>query len=128
MNTEATAQPREGTPDPKVVRANQFVLEDANGKTRAVLDVDKEGVPGLYLYDADGTPRIMLAVGAHGSVLAMFDRNGKNRVSVAVSSDVASVRLSDRSNNPRVRVTVGSDGAPELELLHANGVQLWSTP
>jgi hypothetical protein len=128
MNTEATAQPREGNTDPKVVRAKQFVLEDANGKTRAVLDVDKEGVPGLYLYDDDGTPRVMLAVGTHGSVLAMFDRNGKNRVSVAVSGNVSSIRLSDGNNKPRIRVTVGSDGAPELELLHASGVQIWSKP
>ena len=63
--------------EPKVIRANQFVLEDDNGKTRAVLDVGKDGVPGLYLYDDNGTPRAMLGVSKGGSVLALCDKNGR---------------------------------------------------
>jgi len=128
MDTEATGQTQGLNTEPKVVRANQFVLEDANGKTRALLDVDKEGVPGLYLYDENATPRVMLGVGTYGSVLAMFDRNGKNRVSLAVSNDVSSLRLSDGNGKPRVRVTVGEDGVPGLELLYGDGVQIWSKP
>jgi hypothetical protein len=39
---------------PKVIRANQFVRKDANGKTRGVLDVGKEGIPGLPLLYENG--------------------------------------------------------------------------
>jgi hypothetical protein len=37
----------------KEVRANRFVVEDANGKVRACLGVDKAG-PGLDLIDEKG--------------------------------------------------------------------------
>jgi hypothetical protein len=112
----------------KVIRANQFVLEDDNGKTRAVLDVGKDGVPGLYLYDDKGTPRAMLGVSNHGSVLALCDKYGKTLVSLAVSNDGPSLRLSDDNGKPRVRLDVGNDGEPGLALLYENGVKIWSKP
>jgi hypothetical protein len=37
-----------------VIRANQFVLEDDNGTTRAVLAVSKDGMPGLALLYENG--------------------------------------------------------------------------
>jgi len=39
---------------PKVIRANQFVLEDDNGKPRAVMNVGKDGMPGLALLYENG--------------------------------------------------------------------------
>ena len=60
----------------KEVRANRFVLEDENGKGRAVLGVDKDG-PGLGLFDAAGTPRAMLSVDKDGSGLDLLDAAGK---------------------------------------------------
>jgi CheY-like chemotaxis protein len=39
---------------PKVIRANQFVLEDDTGTTRAVLEVGKDGMPGLALLNKNG--------------------------------------------------------------------------
>jgi hypothetical protein len=41
------------TIEPKVIRANQFILEDENGKPRVGLIVSKGG-PGLDLYVANG--------------------------------------------------------------------------
>jgi hypothetical protein len=128
MDTGATAQAQGANIEPKVVRANQFVLEDENGKTRAVLDVGKDGVPGLYLYDDNGTPRAMLGVGNYGSMLALCDKNGKTLIALTVSKDGSSLRLSDDNGKPRVRLTVGNDGVPGLTLLYANGVQIWSKP
>ena len=37
----------------KVIRANQFILEDENGKPHARLVVTKDG-PGLNLFDENG--------------------------------------------------------------------------
>ena len=128
MDTEANAQTEGTNTGPKLIRANQFVLEDDNGKTRAVLDVGKDGVPGLYLYDDNGTPRAMLGASNHGSVLALCDKNGKTLISLTVSNDGSSLRLSDDDGKPRVRLTVSNDGEPGLALLYANGVQIWSKP
>ncbi len=128
MDTEATGRTEVVNSEPTVIRANQFVLEDENGKTRAVLDVSKDGVPGLYLYDDHATPRAMLGVTHHGPMVALCDPTGKTLVSLAVSTDGASLRLSDGKGNPRLRVDVGKDGVPGLTLFYENGVKIWSKP
>jgi len=128
MDSEATAQPQDANVEPKVIRAHQFILEDGNGKTRAVLDVGKDGVPGFYLYDENATPRAMLGVTNHGAMLALCDKDGKTVASLAVSDDGTSLRLADDKGKPRVRVEVGKDGVPGLTLFYANGVKLWSKP
>ena len=128
MDNEATAQAQGPNDEPKVIRANQFILEDDNGKTRAVLDVGKDGVPGFYLYDENATPRAMLGVTNYGAMLALCDKNGKTVASLAVSDDGTSLRLSDDNGKPRLRVDVGKDGVPGLTLLYANGVKIWSKP
>ena len=53
--TTATAQGQGAAAAPKVIRAKEFILQDANGKLRAVLSVEK-GEPGLHLYDEKGKP------------------------------------------------------------------------
>ena len=53
--TTATAQAQGANTGPKVIRANQFILEDETGKTRARLGVDQDG-PGLTLIDETGKP------------------------------------------------------------------------
>ena len=128
MDSEATAQTQGANVEPKVIRANQFILEDNNGKARAVLDVGKDGAPGFYLYDENATPRAMLGVTNYGAMLALCDKNGKTVASLAVSNDGTSLRLADDNGKPRVRVEVGKDGVPGMTLFYANGVKLWSKP
>ena len=128
MDSDVTAAARESNSGPKVIRANQFILEDANGKTRAVLDVGNDGAPGFYLYDDNATPRVMLGVTNHGAMLALCDKTGKTVASLAVGGDGSSLRLSDDHGRPRLRVNVGKDGVPELTLFYANGVKIWSKP
>lgn len=128
MDSDATALAREPNSEPKVIRANQFILEDASGKTRAVLDVGRDGAPGFYLYDDNATPRAMLGVSNFGAMLALCDTTGKTVASLAVSADGSALRLSDDQGRPRLRVDVGKDGVPELTLLYSNGVKIWSKP
>jgi len=61
--------------EPKVVRANQFVLADENGETRAELTVKNAG-PELSLWDENGKLRNVLMVGENGPSLTLFDENG----------------------------------------------------
>ena len=49
----STAQAQGANSGPKVIRATHFILEDETGKTRATLDVSKDG-PRLALYDENG--------------------------------------------------------------------------
>jgi hypothetical protein len=128
MDSDATAAAQGSNHEPKVLRANQFILEDATGKTRAALDVGKDGVPGLYLYDETSTPRAMLGVTSYGAMLALCNTTGRTVASLAVSDDGASLRLSDDHGRPRLKVDVGKDGVPELTLFYANGVKIWSKP
>lgn len=128
MDSDTTAHAQEPNAESKVIRANQFILEDANGKARAVLDVGRDGTPGFYLYDENATPRALLGVTSYGAMLALCDTAGKTIASLAVSADGPSLRLSDAQGRPRLRVDVGKDGVPELTLLYANGVKIWSKP
>jgi len=64
------------TTAPKVIRANDFIVENANGKTRAELSVDKDG-PRLGLLDEKGKPRAELGIDKDKSGLKLGDANGK---------------------------------------------------
>jgi hypothetical protein len=59
----------------KVIRANNFILDDENGKPRATLDVFMD-TPGLKLADENGKPRASLALTKLGPKLGLFDENG----------------------------------------------------
>jgi hypothetical protein len=89
----------------KVVRANEFVLEDENGKHRAVLSASKEN-PGLCLYDENGKPRAMLGMSKVGSGLDFFDENGKCRASFGVAKDGPKLALHDENGNGRAALGV----------------------
>ena len=60
----------------KPVYATAFVLEDDEGKSRAVLRVLREGA-GLVLYDESGQGRGVLSVSKNGAGLTFFDESGK---------------------------------------------------
>ena len=89
---------------PAVIRARQFILEDAAGETRAVLLVAKDG-PSLALYDENGQGRAALSVLKGEPGLLLFDANGKGRVALAVTKY-----------------------GPGLYLRDAAGKTVWSAP
>src|SRR5512139_446038 len=76
-NTTTTAQ-AQGS---KVIRANEFILEDQNGKTRAMFALTKDG-PWLALLDENEKHRVGLTVSKTGPGLALLDENGKFRVTL----------------------------------------------
>ena len=101
-----------------VVNAKQFNLLDDNGKTRAVLKV-KDG-PGLALYDANGKPRVILAVDEDGPKLNLFDENEKTRAALGVGKDWVQLKLYDENGKFRIALSVNKEG-PGLDLIHENG-------
>lgn len=63
----------------EVVRANRFVLEDVEGRTRGVLLITERG-PGLVLSNEQGAPRFALNVSDVGAGLVFNDAEGAPRV------------------------------------------------
>jgi hypothetical protein len=76
MDTQATPKARGANGKPKVIRANQFILEDETGKTRGMLAMTEDG-PSLRLIDETGNLRAALGVKKDGPVLGLLDENGK---------------------------------------------------
>lgn len=115
----------------KSLRAEQFVLVDDKGKTRAVLGVDddwpagdakdakakQKPEPGLYLRDPEGKPRVLLGALGEASVLTMLDGAGKGGLVFALSKDrQAMMGVNDEKGLTRAVLGVGKDGKPLLLL------------
>jgi hypothetical protein len=92
-----------GEPESEV-RANRFVLEDENGKLRAMLNVTKEGA-ALVLFDEKGDLRATLGALKGGPGLDLFDENGEFRAGLNVRQE-----------------------GPKLGLFDKNGRVIWSAP
>ncbi len=143
-NTATTAQAQ----GPKVIRANQFVLEDETGTTRAMLTVDKAGAglflsdengkfrvhliadkdrAGLILSDENDNPRVGLAMDKDGPRLCLDDQNGKCRAALHMTKDGPRFRLLDENEKHRVGLAVSKYG-PGLVLSDESGKTIWSQP
>ena len=104
---------------PKVIRANEFILEDADGKSRITLALTELGA-GLVLSDENGKIRATLALTELGPVLGLVDENGQPRARLATLKDGPGLTLYDESGKDRARLAVNKDG-PSLGLYDENG-------
>jgi hypothetical protein len=105
---------------PRTITAAEFVLVDAQGRTRADLEM-VEGRPRLALLDEHENPRATLAALAEGSGLELNDANGARRVTLKAYSDGPGLALFDSDGTTR-RATLSSDtGGPTLDLKDAYG-------
>jgi hypothetical protein len=147
--SEAQAQPARGTP--KEIRANEFIVVDENGKTRARLGASKDGTvlvmydenstgrtwlgagknkddkPGLFLCDDNGAVRAALAVPKEGPGLALSDKDGTVRAWLAADKDSTGLALCDKNGKLRAWLTPDKDNA-RLGLLSENGKAIWQAP
>lgn len=124
--------------DTKHIRAKSFVLEDDNGKLRAMLADIKDIGTMLTLMDENGKLRAGLGVLKDGLSLVLYDENEKSRVSMAVNEDGPALSLSDENGKTRALLgrgqTKNSDGVvislPEssLILFGADEKVIWSAP
>ncbi|MBW2647831.1 MAG: hypothetical protein JRE23_17005, partial [Deltaproteobacteria bacterium] len=77
--------------DPETVRAKRFIVEDENGKARAVLGIGEESAalgmgknsPCLMMSGENGRPLIMMVMSEEGSKLILSGENGKSRASLS---------------------------------------------
>lgn len=69
-----------------VVEAQKFVLLDAEGKERAVLDSNEQGGANLVLVDAKGKQRVNLGMTQSDTLLSLLDSNEKVRAMLGTDS------------------------------------------
>jgi hypothetical protein len=100
--TTSTAQAQAVGGAEKVIRANKFILEDANGKERAMLTMTKEG-PALTLFDENGGPRVVLSALKEGPKLNLADEKGKVIWAAGGADGVAAKTPSDVEAAPQWR-------------------------
>jgi hypothetical protein len=62
-----------------VVKGQKFILLDAEGKERAVLDSNEQGGANLVLIDANGRQRVNLGMTQSDTLLSLLDGNEKVR-------------------------------------------------
>lgn len=114
----------------KVVEAEEVRLLEPDGRPAARLQIDKNGRPGLFLYDKHGEVRAVLGVLPSGAPhLALSDRRGQVRATLAVLSDeTVTLVLSDGEGQRRVDLRAPADDNPALTLSTRGGKPIWSAP
>lgn len=75
---------------PKVVKAEQIILHDKEGKERAVFAVDQEGSPKLEFHDKEGKVRIAIGIEQIGPNIMITDKNNKGKIILLVNEFGAS--------------------------------------
>jgi hypothetical protein len=100
---------QEGGAAGKVVETQEFRIVDAEGRTRAVVGLDADGISGLTLIDAAGQVRCSLGYLAGGtSALALTDTEGKVRAYVGLEAN-GSPRLTFSDDAGLGRLALGVD-------------------
>ena len=69
-----------------VIEARKFVLTDADGKTRALLDSNEQGGANLVLVDASGKQRVNLGMTSSDTLLSLLDTKEKVRTMLGTDS------------------------------------------
>jgi hypothetical protein len=89
------------------VKAQNFIVQDESGITRAFLGVDKYDTAGLFINSQKGEPRFVIYIKPNGEEV---------------------LRMSDSMNARRFIISISPDGNPSVSLLDEDGKALASLP
>lgn len=104
------------------IHATNFVLDDANGKPRASLGMDEDGLELRLRYE-NGNIGAALCLHEEKVVLSLADNNGKPRAVLGVTKNMPLLCLYDEKEEPRATLAVLADG-PHLVLRDEKGKPL----
>jgi hypothetical protein len=115
---------------PRSIAAQEILLIDPNGKTRAALRMTKAGEPSLELLDHAGQTRLALDIGADENPgIRFYDLKRMLRIEVGVNADnVPTLRLFDNQSRPRALIGVDADGEAGEDFYSSNGRILRELP
>ena len=100
------------------VEAQQFVVIDGSGKTRATFGTKGHAV-GLSLYEA-GEHAVGLSASPDGAVLDLTHPSGV-AARLGALQNGGGLTVSDRAGHRRLVAGVGADGTPDVELRDGAG-------
>lgn len=136
-------------PASRSISAEQFVLCDSRGRTRAEFGVGEDEEPRLVFLDAHGRSRAGLGMTQEALVgLSLTGKAGENRLVLAVRPDGSpQLILQDADGKPRLalddqpsltmyngeggeyaELKVWTGGVPKMRLFDAGGNLLFATP
>lgn len=126
-------RPAKAEPPQNEVRAQRFVVSDANWRQRATLSANPDGWAGLTISDQDGYPRVFAGSSAGGtSSFGFLDGRGHVRATMSLeTSGKVGFYLGDFTNGfaqVRGQFIIGQDGAAALSLFDENGKQIYGGP
>lgn len=108
-----------GDPKPKkVVEANEFVVKDENGKTRAQM-----GAGSILLHNEDGDARLALYTNKKGgtAILIFTANDQKQQISIMHTKEgFMSLGINDKNGKTRAMLATKSDGKPFFVLQDQN--------
>lgn len=104
---------------PSELRARSFILVDAQGRQRAILDLKKDE-PGLALLDENGNVRALLSLVPEGPILDLIGTDGKSAARVDSLLNQPGLVLLDANRNVRAGLTMNPLG-PGLDIADASG-------
>lgn len=101
-----------------------LLLNDAAGKIRVGLSVNRSGTPVVSVHGEDGGVRALLTSADSGASLVLVDNNGQQRMDLMLGSDGdPSVMLMDEASKIR---TIVSESL--VTLADKEGQVLWRAP
>jgi hypothetical protein len=109
----AYSRPRPG----RAVVAGSVEIRDKDGRLRGTFGVDRDGLPGLRLYDQRGLEQVALAIPTDDFSALYFQARGSLRVALESSIEgTASFRLVDKDARPRATMSLAQDGTPRIAV------------
>ncbi|MDO9541008.1 MAG: hypothetical protein Q7J98_01625 [Kiritimatiellia bacterium] len=112
--------------DNRIIRANQFFLEDANGKPRVMMSVEEDG-PRLSMMGANGKTRASMYLLDDEPWLAMYDANGRTRAIMSVTEDGPGLDMFGATRKTRASMWVNKEVGPGM-IMDKNGKPIWKAP
>lgn len=107
-----------------LVTARQFVLQDAEGRTRGEWLIEQDGTSRIVLSDQTGAQRMMLTVLREGGSpgLSLSDQEGNRRVVMGLLPDQTSnLVFADAQGTARVVLGTSPDQRADLIFADRNG-------
>lgn len=113
----------------KVIRAREFVLEDANGRERAALKIDGVDNALLFFRGPDGSVRCFIGVTPDGTPrIALQYAGGKGMIELEASDRLktAALVLSGPNGKSKAVLAVAPNGVPAIVLYDEHGQPAWA--
>jgi hypothetical protein len=99
-----------------MLEANEFVLRDKDGKTRAALTIrEEDGAPGLAFFDRKGQVRLSFDLGSRDAEDSAADAKDKSAPR-GRRGETPGVNIYDEAGGLRAALTIRPDGTPGLGL------------